>query len=859
MVVAETGGNLFTNIMSTVEDVWNSGVVKMLEPAIKAVADRLLDKVIDSSVNWAVGGMDDEPGFVNNFGDFVKDTKYDEIINWYDQYSKELANTAQESWNSHQNQGGSSTPGQTAEQNYQDSKSNKLKLKRVATKTIALYGKEALGKNKLAKTLKLEDETLSKYLGGEDKVNGFKTDFSKGGWGGYLELLNPNNTEIGLASIVASEIDKETLKKTEEVITDLQTPVKFLNKTKCLETGVNETTGKEICLREITLTPGEQVSEKVTRSLFKDETKAENSEGLMGSLLKSTVGKLTSKLIDKGLAKLASSATDAIFYNQSQDIFNNGSIDAQFGFNPTGGDGYGDNSTPDLSFSLGNDSTYLGGPEDELGYGEGGAQLIIDLETELENMIKMAAEEQKYFDEIRLAKKESGETIKDLDRCVPGPDYNWEQRLKDHFGATNDQSINLGIKMTKEMFQDPKVNIPGAKTMVSAVDSILLGIKQDDAQNRQRIQALTNVISTLNYVQDQISSRVKQQKQDNNVNLVVFSKEWDLLNTAQKIDAYTYALDNQFSSLLPGETAESVVNTNPDKAKKAVIKAGWQIWVTETNPQEKSDLRYSYFIIQNDLPSEETIARARAQAVRISSSAINSKYLLQDCLVFKAYAFGIQPHVIQEILDQGNTNTLGGTNFSSNSNLFNNALDSLNQISTQLNQLNNIINHGPGGILGGIGGSIGNALGLGGGGNSYDGPDFIDTSEMINDEGLKQFLALEREKQLNNQPSLFATSAVTGGVGNSILGFTTHEEKVQYFTTLYPDDELPYSYIKNALSVISIYKYDALKLLGRDTGALYCRLTQQFRPRHFTPNESACLVGWYDTSDLGYAAALAGI
>lgn len=827
--VTEVGGNLFTNIANTVESVWNTGVVKALEPAMESVANRLLDKVINDSLNWAFDGFNDEPGFVNNFGDFVKDTKYDEIIDWYDQSSGIISQAAQTGWNS--GSATPATPGQVAEQNYQNQNSENYKLKRAATKAIALYGKENLGKSKLAKTINLENETLSGLLGGQGGVQNFKSDFKKGGWGAYLELLNPSNTQIGVTSLVKSQIDEETNKKIEQTVTDLQTPLKFLNKTECLEYKTNETTGKQVCVQERTVTPGDQVAEKVNKAIVKDENTAENADGLIATLLKSAVGKITAGVVDRGLSKITSAATGA-FYNASQDIFNNGSIDAQFGFDPTGtNDGFNDNSTPSLNFNVGGaNSMYIGGPEDQAGYGQGGAELIIDLQAELEQMMDYAAKEKEYFDKIRLVKKENEGTIIGLDKCIPGPDAGWEDRFRDLGSESSNQQLQLlALTTTKEMFEDPKTNIPGASDMLAAVNTILGGINQDDAQNQQRIQALAKIISTLNYVHDEVLAGFNTAKQDNNPNLVIFSDDWEELTTAQKESAFTYALNNQFATLLPGETAASVVANNPEKARKAVIEAGWKIWVTETAAQEKSDLRYSYYIIQNDLANEETIARARADATRIENNAVRSKSLLRDCIVLKAYSLGVSEPSIQNILNQGNAN-------------------SLTQMTAQINQFSSPSVLGS--FLGGLGGT---------GSSSSSSPVFINVPNAKSDAAIKSFLLDQRLKQQNNEPSLFLTTVITSGVSNSILGFETAAEKNDYFDTLYPDANLSKSYVKNAKTMLAIYTADTFIYLKKEVGVLFCRHPGIGQIHPFFSPESSCLLPWYKASKLDYATAFLGI
>ena len=839
LTVFESGGNLVTNITNTVETVWGTLSKEVLEPAVKSLADQLLDKVVQQSLNWAFEGFDGDPSYINNFGDFIKNTKYDSIIDAYDQAARNI---------SMPEGGAEQNPGTAAQQNYQAQNSDGFKLKRAAARSIALYGKQELGKTELSKIINSENETLRNLVGGEAGVNNFKGDFKEGGWGAYLELLNPNNTELGVTSIIRSELDKETNKKVDQTIANIQTPLKFLDKTKCLEYKLNETTGEQVCVRETILTPGDQVAEKVNTAITKDEKQAQNADGLIASLLRSAVGKLTSGIVDRGLAEVSRGVTSS-FYNAGQDIFNNGSIDNQFGFNASGtGDGFGDNSTPNLNFNPGN-SSYIGGPEDQLGYGQGGAQIIIDLESELETMITANKQEREYFDSLRIIRKENQETVIALDKCIPGPDSGWETRFRDieilKAEDSDDNDItqeikNLAFAETREAVQDPKINIPGASILTENIQSILSSTNQADSRNKQRIDALAKVQSSLNYIYDSILADFNIQKQSKNQNLVLFSSQWDQLSPAQKESAYTYAITNQFGNLSSGETAASVIASNQERAKTSVLKASWNIWTTETPRQKKSDLRYTYFVIQNDLSNEEMIARARAEANRVESEAVRAKQFLRDCLVFKLYALGMNPQQIQNAVNQGGTGSLA-------------------QINAQINQMNNSL-FGSSGIIGSIlgGSSSGGLLGSLFGSGSSSNPIFINPPNAPSDPQIKEFLLLERQKQQNNQPSLFLTNVITGGIDQSILGFETLGERENYFNTLYPNDNLPFP---RAMTVLGIYKQDHFVYRGRQIGALFCR------HRGFTRLSGggiplpipACYAPWYKASKLDYALAFSGI
>lgn len=869
--VTEVGPNMFTNVLNTAEAVWNTGVVKMLEPAIESLANKLLDKVIDSSLNWAFGGFDGEPSFVNNFGEFIKGTKYDEIINWYDESAKgvidaawsgqsqacvqelaDLALTASTYWDTldqaTKDQYGSlenyklewvddmissgcaggnntpSTPGDAAQTNYENQKKDKTKLKRAATKAIAIYGREKLKDSDIEETIGLKNETMSKVLG-EDGSQKFNNDFKEGGWGAYLELLNPSNTEIGIASAVVGELDIEVSKETEEVITNLQSPVKFLDKTECVEweKEVNKTTGKRECKIKKTLTPGDQVAAKINNALTKDEDMAENADGLIGTLLKSAVGKLTKGIIDKGLAKINSNVTNS-FYDASKDIFSK---------EYDGTSLYSESNDPQTPSDDG--ENYVGGPEDAKDYGQGGPQIIIDFEKDFEKKLALTREEKGYFDQIKLTKKENQGVVIALDQCVPGPDYGWEERFdkletkkkkkdeEDEGHATN----AIALAETSEMAHDSKVNIPGALNIIETIKLIINTENGETVRNQQRIQALSKVMSTLNYIHDEVLSDFNAEKQDDNQNLVIFSEDWNNLTQAQKENALQYAIDHQYVPLLNGETANSILVNDSEKAKQAVLHTAWQLWTEETPHQKKTELRIAYFNNDNDLPSNESISLVKAETSRTEAEAIRSQQLLRDCSVFKAFAFGMNPDQIQSMLN-ANANTL--EQISSNNISFNKEF------------------------------AISYTAALFPGMPSED-PIFLPMDDAKTDAQIKAFLINEQQKQQNNQQSLFLTSTITGNIDNSILGFPNEAAKNQYFSTIYGDAHLKYVYTKNAKNIRQIYKQDRYIYRGRIRGSLFCRHPGQMVDwiGWSRDKESVCADAWYITSGLQYRASFAGI
>ena len=92
-VVSDIGNT----IQSTINQIANTGslaaetkgVIKdtILIPAVKTLANNVLNKITNDVINWANGGFNDEPGFINNWGEFLRGTEYDD---YYDSFNKAL-------------------------------------------------------------------------------------------------------------------------------------------------------------------------------------------------------------------------------------------------------------------------------------------------------------------------------------------------------------------------------------------------------------------------------------------------------------------------------------------------------------------------------------------------------------------------------------------------------------------------------------------------------------------------------------------------------------------------------------------------------------------------------------------------
>jgi hypothetical protein len=783
--------NILSSILggvSTGEDVWQGIAKEVLEPAVKALADKMLSKLTQSLLTWANGGFDGDPSFINNWDDFLKGTEHEVL-------SSAFA-TASQSAQIAINQGGD--PGQTAQDNWNAWQSGEASTARAIATTVASYGSQQLNGDPLNALLNGDGESLTTLLGSQSAKDAFKNDITVGGWEGYLALADPHNYDAGLQSLVKGALGQKTTEKVESAIDNLQTPQKFLDKVECEET--DNVTGE--CVRKVSTTPGNQVGSLVSKSLTKELDQSINADGLIGSLV-SALGKLTGGLIDGGINKVSKVAVGSFYNSEQQATFSSNNEFLQGGYQSEydvlgieSDSTYINNDTTtndinDLFSSQNGEAPFLGGPEDETGNWGEGPQVIIDFNKLLQINIDFAEEEFGYFKEMEQILIDTKDSAISLDRCLPGPDYNWEERWKDVMGLGDDQS-DLGLVQTKKMFNDSRVNIPGSKHIYSSFVNLVGSTKSEAIRTKIRIDDLDKVRSTLGFIKAEINGRFAIQKLEVNENLILFAEEWEPdptnpddtpLSLAQKTELLELAIENNYYILKTsqGETVASALADNNIKVRDAIIEMGWDIWRTETPQEEKNDLRYSFFIIQTKLSSEQFLASAKAKLAQTRGSAISTNELLSDCLVFKAFALGTPVSQLNETVNNG----LGAGALTSEEQLENQIQD----LAQDMNELAGAFFLG--GPLGGaIADAVGNIFGLGGSGNLPDPYTYLNINPHPSDAEIIEFLTEQNTLSITNDPAaLFNSTKMTsaGSISQSILGFENEAAKRTYFNERYPD------------------------------------------------------------------------
>lgn len=847
--VTEVGGNWWTNIATTVESVWQSTAVDILEPSMKKIAEQAFDKVVEDTLVWATGGFSsEEPGFINNWDDFLKGTEHDVLSNAFS-----LANNTYGG-----STGATGGSGSAAQQNYNTYTSAGFSTGRGILNTIAEYGSKRLNYDPLNDIINQRQENLTEFLGSAEAKEEYKNNFAAGGWGAYIAQTDANNSDIGITSMTKAALSSKSANEVEKAIDNQQTPVKFLDKTDC-------TTQDEAgnCTRYETTTPAGQIDSKVSNALLKDEDLAANAEGLIAQLIGSAVGKITRKLSRDGIAGLTNTFNSSSLFSATGNSFSDVDTDYQSSFDVLGvqSDGFGNNSTSvNLPGSTGSSTgrTPIGGPEDVPESGFGGPQTVVNLKERLEQSLNDVLEEKSYFDRLPIIRAESRETLITLDQCLPGPDYGWETRFRDELTALesainendkeeddedylnlNSQVNSAGLRSTQAMFSDPRVNIPGARTIKRTIDVIIGNGRSVQARNKQRIDTLSSTETELRSIKAGVLSDFNGHKQSYAAaqNLVLFYDDWDNLSTPLQESAFSTAVAAGYYLIKQNESIQSVVANNNEAAASAVIDMAWDIWRDDTPRERKDELRSRFNILEGSLSNSEFILRAKSQVNGVEEQALTAKRLMHDCLVLKAYALGIGTSTLQQIVLGGNPNTPES--------------DRIEDVKETL------LSYGPMRIIF----------------NPLAEIDYIHSTPNARvDSQIKTYIEQQRNNQINNLPSVFLTTFITEDVSNSILGFANDAEKNDYFNTVYPTGELPYSITHNKKTLYEMYLADRIWINYPDTqglrGILYCRHTGdilQNRRLGFLgigsddEKTTACLAEWYVAKILDYQNALDGV
>lgn len=552
---------------------------------------------------------------------------------------------------------GAGALGGLAQLNYQNLQNGDFSKRDIA-KVVGSHAAKSLNFDEFDQLIEGDVSTLKTLLGDNAKVKEFQNNIAVGGWPGYLALANPHNTPAGMSALVKSAIDKKKQKKEQSTKDDLQTPNKFLDVKKCSDGSKMKADGtcKGARAKIETITPG-ATKEKKQDTAQESEMKQSQMAKELSDVLASMLGSVANSLLSAGLsalgqvggksktgAQIAQSATNLVAgnYQDQYDIL--GLQNDTPGMNVFGAlsgganlAGVDENGNVDI---YSNDASipFIGGPEDVKEGSKENVELIINLESDLENAYNLS---KKYLDllvevaEIRRGMK--SETII-LDRCTPGPDYGWEDRFKSLFdtsekqhkfkeddddkpssydleyAAMTDSKLNkLALKEMRIMEKDPRVNIPGAaafKRMMRGVMGSSVSEYQVLLENREEKQMIFDILQRM---KDTVISDNKKYRKDPSLNLhpkmPIFRSEWNALTENEKLEILSmkkvdeegkpiqrlvkddegkvtgvetvYVFDKYFL-LKSGEVMDiNTLRKNPEKARNAVLSYAWDVWRTQ--------------------------------------------------------------------------------------------------------------------------------------------------------------------------------------------------------------------------------------------------------------------------------------
>ncbi len=752
-----------------------------------------------------------------------------------------------------------------AQNNYELFQSGNLNSRNVA-RIIAKEGSKTLGVDELTQIIEGKGSTLQKVLGPNVSVNDFKNELGKGGWAAYGALSDLHNTPAGIDALVSQALSKKTAAKVDSVIQNLQTPEKFLDKKECH--GGRDEDGN--CLgRETTLTPGAQVGNLISSSKEADFDQTKLGKEL-SDVLARAAGRLTDGLLQKGLAKLSKSGSSSSSvatqaeksalqfngtYQSDYDVLgiedNDGFV---FAKNPVtkGGEGVNvDAKNADISVgTIGSDGSapYIGGPEDFKGLAwNEGPEYKVDLREKIEPAIDVAEREINNYIDMQVILRSSQDVISNLDRCLPGPDFNWEKRFQDTFDLS-DEKNNIALTEMKDLVIDSKANIPGAGNMNSLIKSMLGDSSDQMSFNDNLIKNKRSMLGVLESVKEGVTTSFEPIRQKVNPLLPLFISEWDALSKQEKL---ALAKMPEMKILLKseeGETLESLLQTNPKRIRESVISYAWDLWRTEMGKtkegrQRKSELRYEYFVNSNNFATQAQALESESKLKQTQNQRAQAENLLKDCHTLRSYALGIEVSELKKHSSQFGKLKSFYSDYSSAAMLINPYAGAIS-------------------LAQGLFGSAGNIQ-------------YIDTSKARSDEQILAFLRAEYEKKKKGKESLFKTNYFISpsAIKNSILGFASEEAKEKYFKGLYNDhrDDEDDDLLPNALSVVDILVRDKMFVNYRKQsglrGTLFCRVPGGMEVNRGgglnkakkSKKISHCYRDWYIASRLDYKAALAGL
>jgi len=167
-----------------------------------------------------------------------------------------------------------------------------------------------------------------------NNIDDFYNDFSKGGWIGYAELMQPQNNYYGVALQVSANLNEQSAKAVDAASKEVQAGSGFLSVKKCKGGGTKNPSPKDIdelglmkdfqgnyCKEENleNTTPGNIVGAAVANAVTADSQWAANIQSYTAALINALISRLTkeglSLMFDSNSSEVNSSAGYTAPYN----------------------------------------------------------------------------------------------------------------------------------------------------------------------------------------------------------------------------------------------------------------------------------------------------------------------------------------------------------------------------------------------------------------------------------------------------------------------------------------------------------------------------------------------------------------
>lgn len=474
-------GSTVSNTATTIKDF----VIKLAAQVLKAIAQVLLNKLTEATVNWINGGFKGAPKFVENPKSFFKNIGDTQLENLID------------------------TIGYNA---------SKFPYGReVSQALISSYRNQ---NSDIGSTMTY---TLTNIVGQE--ANKFQKNFNVGGWAAYEAYnRNPANNAFGSLFLGADKAAKVVTDAQQKVQKEVDLGQGFLNQRTCVRwktepqvygpqqqgqgtgfsmvqapgtyTGLGQAQQAEHqflsggakkdsdCLEWKTLSPGSLVQSQINLAAGSKFMQSQLGAAL-GNSLSNIINALTTSLLNKGIAALSTIGKD-----DNDDAGKVWSYDGMTlsGTGSTSSNGVDNwSQTPDKVIDL-NQLLMVGVDFDVDEYGKPVKQTMIDLAQRQVDSYK------RILDLLHGTPIQDSfaQVIRELDYTLPGPKFMWESRFNRKFSKI----------LQKWQVKEGK----GTKKKQEKTDNLinLLLDRQDSIPSAIRIRALQDTIPSYTMVQAQI-------------------------------------------------------------------------------------------------------------------------------------------------------------------------------------------------------------------------------------------------------------------------------------------------------------------------------------------------------------------